>query len=743
VSGTDTLAIPASSTPDGDSGTYTIEPAATLELSGTERDIDAGPATGTTFGGGGTLVISAGLTDFQTDADLSGLSGLTVGQNATVEVDDQLEAPAASPSPTTTIAGDLDGYGAVTIPEGADVSFPKPTDGPGGELGGYVSLINDGNVSFASGSTTCIDSGAMIENGPGGTLTLGSGATLGGVLNSATCGGGTLQNDEAGSITAVGSATIDTGQFDNAGTVSVPAGTFMIDAPNQDTDTGSYSIGGSGTVSIQDGATRVLDGTISGTGRLQLSTTGQSGASLELGPGATASVGSLTVARGTTLQIDSASSQAPSAPAPVSVSGAATLAGTLAFDGDALTAPASTETLALLSYGSRTGTPSFPADDNGWAASFGTIAGAPGVVATITPAPPQNTSPPQINGTAAQDARLTVAQGTWSGSPTQISDQCQACDPTTLACTDIPGATGASYTPAAGDVGEQLQVVETATNAGGSASADSDMTDVVTSPAPANIGPPGIDGDQGTVGEVLTEIPGEWENSPSVSLQWEDCDITGTVCTPIPGATGPTYTTTANDVNDSIVVVETAMNAYGSTQAVSEPTEPLMDLGAGGDGTGGGGGGGGRASGAASVSVPARTVSGTALPIALRCPAQASCPVTLTLTAAEPAPAGRPAHARRRRSRVVVVGEQTVRIAAGERRTVTVSLNRTGARLLARARTLRTVLTASSRHSTLATASVTFTAPRSRSRRHTTARHRASRTHRARHAAHRRHRRRR
>jgi hypothetical protein len=87
--------------------------------------------------------------------------------------------------------------------------------------------------------------------------------------------------------------------------------------------------------------------------------------------------------------------------------------------------------------------------------------------------------------------------------------------------------------------------------------------------------------------------------------------------------------------------------------------------------------------------------------------------VTITLTATEPSTASHShtAAARRRRpsSRSVVVGSQTVRLAAGDRRTVTISLNRTGTRLLAGAHRLRTMLTASSLYRTLETTSITFT----------------------------------
>src|SRR5581483_5091 len=54
------------------------------------------------------------------------------------------------------------------------------------------------------------------------------------------------------------------------------------------------------------------------------------------------------------------------------------------------------------------------------------------------------------------------------------------------------------------------------------------------------------------------------------------------------------------------------------------------------------------------------------------------------------------------------------RIAAGDRRTVTVPLNRTGTKLLSSTHTLRTTLIALSLHRTLERTSVTFTAASTR-----------------------------
>ncbi len=76
---------------------------------------------------------------------------------------------------------------------------------------------------------------------------------------------------------------------------------------------------------------------------------------------------------------------------------------------------------------------------------------------------------------APQYGQLDAAlqPGTWTGDAT-VTDQWQRCDPLNTnpttgqpSCTDIPGATGPSYTPEATDIGYELQVSETATNPAG------------------------------------------------------------------------------------------------------------------------------------------------------------------------------------------------------------------------------------------------------------------------------------
>jgi hypothetical protein len=88
------------------------------------------------------------------------------------------------------------------------------------------------------------------------------------------------------------------------------------------------------------------------------------------------------------------------------------------------------------------------------------------------PTPPSNTSAPKISGAAQVGQSLTASNGGWSGStPIGYSYQWQR-----EGTTNIAGATGSSYAPAAADVGHTLDVVVTASNRVGSTAATSAQT---------------------------------------------------------------------------------------------------------------------------------------------------------------------------------------------------------------------------------------------------------------------------
>lgn len=86
---------------------------------------------------------------------------------------------------------------------------------------------------------------------------------------------------------------------------------------------------------------------------------------------------------------------------------------------------------------------------------------------------PVNTLLPSIAGIAQQGETLTALDGSWSNDPTSFTYQWQEDD---TGWANIDGATGKTFTPAAGQVGNPIRVIVTAVNGAGSTSATSGAT---------------------------------------------------------------------------------------------------------------------------------------------------------------------------------------------------------------------------------------------------------------------------
>jgi hypothetical protein len=130
------------------------------------------------------------------------------------------------------------------------------------------------------------------------------------------------------------------------------------------------------------------------------------------------------------------------------------------------------------------GTYQFSSWSDGGAATHNITAPATATTYTATyaaaAAPPVNTSLPSISGQAREGRTLTTTNGSWSGAtPVTFSYQWRRCDSAGANCVNIQNATALSYTLTTGDVGFRIRSRVTATNAGGSASADSAPTAAV------------------------------------------------------------------------------------------------------------------------------------------------------------------------------------------------------------------------------------------------------------------------
>ena len=111
--------------------------------------------------------------------------------------------------------------------------------------------------------------------------------------------------------------------------------------------------------------------------------------------------------------------------------------------------------------------------------SAGKASATSGTVGPVIPAAPVNTNLPAVSGNLEQGDTLSVSTGTWNNSPSGYSYSWQDCDSAGGICSEISGATAASYTLQASDVGSTIRSVVTASNAGGKASATSNQTAVV------------------------------------------------------------------------------------------------------------------------------------------------------------------------------------------------------------------------------------------------------------------------
>jgi hypothetical protein len=98
---------------------------------------------------------------------------------------------------------------------------------------------------------------------------------------------------------------------------------------------------------------------------------------------------------------------------------------------------------------------------------------------------PASTSPPVVSGTAQVGQKLTLTQGSWSGStPMSFSYGWQRCDSNGNNCAAISGATRANYTVASADLGHTLRGFVRASNSFGASTATSVPTAVVTQGLP-------------------------------------------------------------------------------------------------------------------------------------------------------------------------------------------------------------------------------------------------------------------
>jgi hypothetical protein len=193
-------------------------------------------------------------------------------------------------------------------------------------------------------------------------------------------------------------------------------------------------------------------------------------------------------------------------------------------------------------------------------------------VGPVTTGQPVNTVAPVIAGTAKRGRALTVTGGGWSPTASAFAFQWQRDEGSGFE--DIDGATTTSYTPGADDLGFPLQVVVSAANGFGTTTATTAPTaDVATDP-PVNTGTPGIAGTPKRT-FTLTASAGSWTPAGAAyTYQWQRDAGSGFAA--ISGATAPSYSLVAADVDAVVRVRVTATNADGAVTASSAQTATVQ-----------------------------------------------------------------------------------------------------------------------------------------------------------------------
>ena len=184
----------------------------------------------------------------------------------------------------------------------------------------------------------------------------------------------------------------------------------------------------------------------------------------------------------------------------------------------------------------------------------------------VAATPPANTELPAVSGAPVVGETLEATQGSWTGTaPIDYSYRWQTCHDV-LPCTDIDGEAGEGPTHTVtaadrgdGNPGDALRVIVTALNALGSVSAESARTLPIKStpelPDNFSVAIEGVLEE----GQTLTQRfePSFYITHPDFErvVKWYRCTSLICVWEPIPGATGPSYVLTGDDVGATISVV--------------------------------------------------------------------------------------------------------------------------------------------------------------------------------------------
>lgn len=194
---------------------------------------------------------------------------------------------------------------------------------------------------------------------------------------------------------------------------------------------------------------------------------------------------------------------------------------------------------------------------------------ASGAVAAAPPAAPVGREAPELSGSARDGSTLILSRGDWDGArPIVFGFRWLRCNAAGAACRAITGATSGRYKLTSKDVGRRIRARVLASNAGGTAQADTLPTRVVRATRPLLRSRPKITGRA-----VLRARRGSWRGTTPMTFEFQWLRCPGErPCRAIRGATSPLYGPRGADVGNRLRVRVTATNVAGSRAAVSKST---------------------------------------------------------------------------------------------------------------------------------------------------------------------------
>jgi hypothetical protein len=467
-------------TSDGD---YLADAGATLEFQG-----GSPPAIAGRLGGAGTIHVNT--------LDVDMLAGSVVDP-AVLQVSGFLRlrgtAPVTLPALELTggvidgdrpvavdemdvTAGALQGDLTLTVPPGG--SFTKTTGGTlfirNNPALDSADLVLDADASLVDGQI-CVSRSGDDPDLPGlhinQDFTIGSGAPAGAFQ----CGPqfDTLihLNGPDGHLSKAGPGTTNFNDLDLAGgTLSVASGQTFVFANTYAQSGGLTDIAAGG---ILQAAPTLTGGVLRGAGQITGNLTNDGGTVRPgTSPGTLTVTGNYSQGASGTLETEIQGTTPGTQFDRLAVNGSATLDGTLAIVNAPAFTPELTDTFKILTAGSRSGEFATLTGTQANGRTYSARYDSDGVTLELQETLPSNTGAPSIPPSPRVGETISCNPGTWTGSPSFAFAWRRDGTP-------IAGADEQTYTVASADVGRDLVCRVTATNAAGSATADSNVARAV------------------------------------------------------------------------------------------------------------------------------------------------------------------------------------------------------------------------------------------------------------------------